>query len=536
MALLTARRGGRVSVLAHAAGGEELAALVSSLIFERGGGTFPIRAASALLAAEEAALRRLAVRRGERDLFLLLRRNPLELLRRLPAERALDPALLALLFAGLPAEERREAEAMAKALSGPGARGSLRGEAVLHALAAAAASAASSSGPASFARLWREALAAESSPAELAWLDRLLPMAVGPSAKRRREAKPSPERGSAAWLIEVLEGPPDVLARELALLRSPALGKRLARRLPRHLLTRLLFAARPREARALLGAAELVRGAFAAQGRSLSPEALWESLLNAVTAPPGAAAARLAQSVLKGASDDGALAEALLARARSARHGPLAAAVEEEMARSPSASKRPRRPAEPAPTEPATVDPRSPFGSGGSEPIALVNAGLVLAAPFMPQLFSKLGLAAPDSAGRLAWVEPEAAGRAVHLLQFLVDERTDAPEPLLPLNKILCGLDPSWPSLASIELSTEEADTCHSLLQAMLASWPMMATSSTAALRETFLQREGRLERTEAGWKLEVERKTLDVLMDGLPWSFSLILAPWMPEPLAVSW
>jgi hypothetical protein len=42
--------------------------------------------------------------------------------------------------------------------------------------------------------------------------------------------------------------------------------------------------------------------------------------------------------------------------------------------------------------------------------------------------------------------------------------------------------------------------------------------------------------RVEEGWRLEVERKTLDVLMDDLPWSFSMILHPWMAEPITVAW
>jgi hypothetical protein len=64
----------------------------------------------------------------------------------------------------------------------------------------------------------------------------------------------------------------------------------------------------------------------------------------------------------------------------------------------------------------------------------------------------------------------------------------------------------------------------------------MLHGSSVAALRETFLQREGCIVRIEGGWRVDVERKVLDVLIDGLPWSFSMILHPWMREPISVVW
>jgi hypothetical protein len=70
----------------------------------------------------------------------------------------------------------------------------------------------------------------------------------------------------------------------------------------------------------------------------------------------------------------------------------------------------------------------------------------------------------------------------------------------------------------------------------MIANWQAIAQSSIAALRETFLQREGKLEQHENGWKLRVQRKTVDVLVDQVPWNFSVILLPWMPLPLYVTW
>lgn len=468
--------------------------------------------------------------RNERQIFLLLRGGPAAAAG-LAGKTGGDSASLALLFSRLPEADRREAQAIGRLLSGPGARRALGAGLVIGSLAAAVREALARRGRFSFAGLWRGALAAASSTAERAALERLLP----PDGRREALSPPGqpPQPGSAAWLLELLDAPPDKARQGLRLLRSAGFRRSLVRRIPRHLLARLLFAARPHEARALLGSADLIRGAFAAEGRGIAPEALWEALLGSLLAPRGAAIARLVDRLVA-LDEEGAagLVPRLLARARAARHGPLAAALEGQAAAAGQPSRKASAAAE---ASPDGVSDRTFLWGGEEGPILVLNAGMVIAAPFLGPLCQRAGLAtAPD--GALRWVEPEAAGRAVHLLQYLVDGRTDAPEPLLALNKILCGLDPSWPALPAIEMTLLERETCDSLLASILALWPALSGSSVAALRETFLQREGRLSRAGPSWKLEVERKTVDVLVDSLPWSLATILTPWTPHPLFVTW
>ena len=119
---------------------------------------------------------------------------------------------------------------------------------------------------------------------------------------------------------------------------------------------------------------------------------------------------------------------------------------------------------------------------------------------------------------------------------MVVDGRCAAPEPLLALNKLLCGMDPSHPVPAEIEPSEVELASLQTLLATILAGWPPLRESSTDALREGFLQREGRLVRKEEGWHLEVERKVIDILLDQLPWGFSTIRHSWMDALLTVTW
>lgn len=154
------------------------------------------------------------------------------------------------------------------------------------------------------------------------------------------------------------------------------------------------------------------------------------------------------------------------------------------------------------------------------------NAGLVLAAPFLPHLFKAL-----DFEGNAA-----SASRAVHLLQWLVDGRTDQAGSSLLLNKILAGLAPSDAITESIVPSDFELGICEQLLRAMLANWAALSSISIDGLRETFLQREGQLQRREGGWSLRVQRKTLDVLVDQVPWGFAVVRHPWQKDALWTSW
>lgn len=171
-----------------------------------------------------------------------------------------------------------------------------------------------------------------------------------------------------------------------------------------------------------------------------------------------------------------------------------------------------------------------------SYPTYISNAGLVLAAPFLQRLFELLDMLKKTEKNHLEWRDAAAVSRAVHLTQFLVDGRTDSPEPLLVLNKVICGIPIEQPVEAKIAPTGEEKSACENLLQSMISNWPILSNTSIAALRETFMQREGKLEGLDDRWTLRVQRKTVDVLVDRIPWSISVIRLPWMPKPLYVTW
>lgn len=158
--------------------------------------------------------------------------------------------------------------------------------------------------------------------------------------------------------------------------------------------------------------------------------------------------------------------------------------------------------------------------------ICLLNGGLI------NQYFKKLG-----------WVrDGEFAGersreKAVWWLEYLAFGVRVRQEYHLALNKIICGLEPSGlldhPRTILTRKEKEEAVNC---LAEVLQYWTAIKTDKIETLRESFLQRPGRLIQTGGHWQLQVEARAYDILIEQIPWAFSIIKFPWMKKPLFTQW
>jgi hypothetical protein len=163
--------------------------------------------------------------------------------------------------------------------------------------------------------------------------------------------------------------------------------------------------------------------------------------------------------------------------------------------------------------------------------VNLKNAGLVIVWPYLGRYFEILEMVKDEK-----FKSKKAARRAVQLLQHLVTGLESAPEHELLLNKVLCGVKIATPIPFEIELTDREREVSEQMLNGLLQNWPRLKNSSIDALREGFLVRDGRLIETDEVWQLTVEDKTLDILMDTMPWSFGIIKLPWMDKRMMVEW
>jgi hypothetical protein len=164
-------------------------------------------------------------------------------------------------------------------------------------------------------------------------------------------------------------------------------------------------------------------------------------------------------------------------------------------------------------------------------PVYIGNAGLVLLHPLLFHFFDRLGLTEKNQ-----FIDEEAKHRSAHLLQFLVDSREEHPEYEMVLNKILCEIPIEEPLGLRITVTEEERALAMELLEVVKQRWEKMENTSVEGLQLSFLQRGGALTRMHDGWKLRVEQKGIDVLLQYLPWSWGMIRLPWMSKILYVEW
>lgn len=167
----------------------------------------------------------------------------------------------------------------------------------------------------------------------------------------------------------------------------------------------------------------------------------------------------------------------------------------------------------------------------GQESLFIKNCGVVILHYFLKPFFADLKLLTDEK-----FADNASCQRAVLLLHYLATGNGHAAEFDLILEKILCGYPFNDTLPASIILSRKEKAESKKLLKAVTDHWIPLKNTSAEGLRSAFFERDGKLTKKENGWLLTVEQKTVDVLLNKLPWGFSTIRLPWMEQILNVDW
>lgn len=171
------------------------------------------------------------------------------------------------------------------------------------------------------------------------------------------------------------------------------------------------------------------------------------------------------------------------------------------------------------------------FRKPASEYWYVGNAGLAILYPFLRGLFKNVGYTDENK-----WINEDSRCRALSLTQYLITGEDEYAEFLLMLNKVLTGhpLEQTLP--VEIVLSDYEKNEAIDLLKSVVSHWTALKNTSIDGLRSTFLMREAKLSLNENGWLLQVEQKTVDILMNKLPWGISIVKTPWMDKKMHVEW
>jgi len=157
------------------------------------------------------------------------------------------------------------------------------------------------------------------------------------------------------------------------------------------------------------------------------------------------------------------------------------------------------------------------------------NAGIVLLHPFLPTFFRTVGVADGDTI-----TEPY---KAIVLLNYLATGETLTAEYDATLFKILCGVDIDAPIPSVVVTTVDDLAEADNLLHAVVGHWDALGSTSIDGLRESFLKRSGKLGIDDDGeWRLQIEWKTYDILLDRLPWGIAHVRLPWMQAMCRVEW
>jgi hypothetical protein len=159
------------------------------------------------------------------------------------------------------------------------------------------------------------------------------------------------------------------------------------------------------------------------------------------------------------------------------------------------------------------------------------NAGLVLLHPFLHLLFENVGYTE-----KKIWMSDETRARSIALMQYMVTGAEAIPEFDLFLNKLMVGYPLEKTIPAEIRLSDFERQEADDVLRSVIKQWTALKNTSIEGLRSAFLMREGKMFTDDSGWNLKVEQKTMDILMNRLPWGLSIIKTPWMKTMMRVEW
>lgn len=228
-------------------------------------------------------------------------------------------------------------------------------------------------------------------------------------------------------------------------------------------------------------------------------------------------AARLEPMLLVVARSGGAAAAAAaLASALSASASPATDPSSGQEAVVPPADARPTPAAESTPNE-------------ATYPVSA--AGAVLLYPYLSRFFAALDLLRGTD-----FRDHFARRRAVLLGQFLATGDEDPDEVDCLLMKLLCGLPLQAPLPRLQDIGGVERGEAMALLRAVIGHWGRLGATSPEGLREGFLCRPGLLRLGPDAPVLQVERRSIDILLDRLPWTISHVTTPFMDRVLTVEW
>lgn len=167
----------------------------------------------------------------------------------------------------------------------------------------------------------------------------------------------------------------------------------------------------------------------------------------------------------------------------------------------------------------------SPMDKDGA---IVANAGLILVAPFLPELFRQCKV--------VKGKQIKNYNKAIAITHYIAHGNCNYREYDVLLNKLLCGVDEHMTIRILKTLSKSDRNEIDTMLTSLIAHWSVLGSTSVAGLREGFLMRHGKLVSKYDEWFLVVERSPIDVLVQQIPWTIGMVKLPWMKKMIKTEW
>lgn len=173
----------------------------------------------------------------------------------------------------------------------------------------------------------------------------------------------------------------------------------------------------------------------------------------------------------------------------------------------------------------------TPTTHAGEGAIFVLNAGLILLHPYLKIAFTNLGWMADDK-----FITGKTHAKAVYFLQYILTGKSKFSEHLLYLNKIICGWPLMLPLPAAPIFSKEEKEEAKELFNAFIQHWEILRNTSPQGLIESFIKRNGIVKKFDENFILQVEKKSIDILLEKLPFGINTIKLPWNEYFIYTEW
>ncbi len=173
---------------------------------------------------------------------------------------------------------------------------------------------------------------------------------------------------------------------------------------------------------------------------------------------------------------------------------------------------------------------------GFDDDMDLDHVGLILLHPFLKQIFVNLDYLDHEK----QFYDEARTVKAILLLHYMACGEKfgegEIEEDELAFPKVLCGKAVNDVLDLPDYVEEEAYEMVDNMLNACIQHWEKLKGSSISSLQNTFLKRRGKLEAKDGALQLYVEKSGTDILLDFLPWSYSIINLPWLEQAIFVSW